>query len=120
MKCNKCGIDKPIEEFYNGRRACKGCIKEYHKKNAELIKEYHKKNAEQIKEYQKEWRKNNAEHIKEQKKEYNKEYSKNLSDGYIKRELKNKGYPPNQITPELIEVKRLIIKTKRLCKTSQS
>ena len=109
MKCNKCGIDKPIEEFEKGRSVCKGCKKERQK-------EYYKENAEQIKEYQKEYAKKNAERIKEHKKEYR----KNLSDGYIKQEFKHQGYPPNQITPELIEVKRLIIKTKRLCKTSQS
>ena len=140
MKCNKCGIDKPIEEFYNGRRACKGCMKEWHKEyyknNAEQIKEYakeyrkeyakknkdyikeqkkewYKENAERIKEHKKEWRKKNAEHIKEQKKEYNKEYSKNLSDGYIKQELKHQGYPPNQITPLLIKIKRVQIQIHR-------
>ena len=121
MKCNKCGVDKPIEEFYNGRRACKGCIKErrkeYDKKNKDYIKEqkkeWYKENAERIKEHKKEWRKKNAEHIKEQKKEYNKEYSKNLSDSYIKKDLKNQGYPPNQITPLLIKIKRVQIQIHR-------
>ena len=113
MKCNKCGIDKPIEEFYNGRRACKGCSKEYYKKNAEQIKEYAKEWRKKNAEYKKKWCKNNAEYKKKWQKEYNKEYSKNLSDSYIKKDLKNQGYPPNQITPLLIKIKRVQIQIHR-------
>jgi hypothetical protein len=45
-----------------------------------------------------------------------------LSETYIKKQLKKEGYTDGQMKqyPELIEIKRIIIKTKRLCKTSSS
>ena len=42
-----------------------------------------------------------------------------LKNTYIKAKLKAKGFLNQQITPELIEVQRIISKTKRLCKTSK-
>ena len=38
-----------------------------------------------------------------------------LSDGYIKERLTKQGFKNEQITPELIELKRITLKTTRLC-----
>ena len=38
-----------------------------------------------------------------------------LSDSYIRRALVVQGFKNEQITPELIELKRITLKTKRLC-----
>lgn len=44
-----------------------------------------------------------------------------LTDYYLKKQLKKDGFTREQISqyPELIETKRILLKTKRLCKTSQ-
>jgi len=42
-----------------------------------------------------------------------------LGNSYLNKCLTQKGFTKEQITPELIEVQRIIIKTKRLCKTSK-
>ena len=39
-----------------------------------------------------------------------------LSDGYIKDQLRGQGFKNEQITPELIELKRITLKTTRLCR----
>ena len=38
-----------------------------------------------------------------------------LKDRYLIKLLKNQGFKNDQITPELIELKRITLKTKRLC-----
>ena len=106
--CTKCGTEKPIEEF--GKCWCKDCIKSYNKSyhQSEKYKEYQK--SEKYKEYQK------SEKYKECQKSYNQ--SENNKVRQIKRYLKKQiGEAP---PPELVEVKLLINKTKRLCKTLKS
>jgi hypothetical protein len=88
--CSKCGVWKPLEEYYkkkgskDGRRsACKECYKEsckrWRENNIEYRKEYEKQwrenNKEYTKEYQKQWRENNPEY-KKQWRENNKEQIK--------------------------------------------
>lgn len=68
-----------------------------------------------------EWKKGRDERErkeKEYRKGYNKRKSNELLDGYIKTLLASEGFPRESIkqNPELIETKRLIIKTKRLLK----
>lgn len=63
----------------------------------------------QIKEKQK------KDYDKEYRKKYQKKIKENLSDGYIKARLVGEGVPKQKINeyPEIIEIRRLIIKTKR-------
>ena len=120
---------------------CKTCTKEtskaWSKNNKEHIKEINKiwyeNNKERIKEASKIWRKNNKEHIKEinkiwyennkeRIKEKNKKYIKEIMIPYIIQRLcKNKKISRSIIKqyPELIETYKIILKTKRLWKTSQ-
>lgn len=70
-----------------------------------------------------EWYKNNKDKVRIGRTKIEQRRRNNLSDRYIKRLLREKsGFTTDQIkdNPELIETKRIIIKTKRLCKTSQS
>ena len=111
----------------------------------EYQKRYKKENREKIREQEKERRKKNPEKFKINKLNYrkrhpekDKEYARNnpeisrtkskkgreeLTDNYIAGRLTyNTNLTCSDVRkhPELIEVKRQIIKTKRLCKTSQN
>jgi len=81
-KCNKCGIEKNINDFYKGNAKCKSCKIQYQKNysldNKETIKEYkhkwHIDNIIKVKKKKKENYVKNKEHIKEKSK---KNYSLN-------------------------------------------
>ena len=62
------------------------------------------------KEYDKKYREANADKIKNNAKKS----ILTIDDRYAKSLLKLNGFPKESITPELIEVKRIILKTKRL------
>ena len=109
-KCSKCGEVKPINEFYKHKKQkdglsiqCKCCVKEYYKKH-----------LKERREYQREYRKEHREYINK----YNKEDIVLLKSWYIKSKLISLGWEKEDITEEIIETKRNIIKTKRLIKLS--
>jgi hypothetical protein len=89
--CTKCGAVKPLSEFPYKRHQCKKCA---HKIN-ELTR---KKNG---------------------KKYFKSDFSKKIhkqSEVYVKNLLINQGFTRDQITPELIELKREQLELKRLSK----
>ena len=101
--------------------------KKYRDANKGVIAEKAKLNHEKIKAYQKEYRKANLIKLKEY--QYDNRFRitqrakekqlleiKNLSDNYIKSKLRRTGFKNEQITPELIELKRITLKTTRLCR----
>ena len=89
--------------------------------NTEKIKKYYENNADKIKEKSREYYAHNSINVNKCNAEYKKEFIVNLKDEYIKGLLRCQNYPQELINnPEFIEVKRLLIKTKRLCKTSQN
>ena len=105
--------------------------KEYRLKNKEKIsekdKEYRLKNKEKISEKAKEYRLKNKEKISKRMKEYvaknielyrryNRKKTECVSDYYVKRILLQTGFIEEQISPELIELKRITLKTERLCR----
>ena len=64
------------------------------------------------------WRKNNKDHHLELKKAQRKRERENISDSYCKKILRLKGFSSDDIQNKgLIEVQRILTKTKRLCKT---
>ena len=83
-----------------------------------IKQEYYKDNKMQILERQK------ISYLKHREKRisYEKLSSENLDDRYMKKHLLKIGYTRQDLrkNPELIESHKLIIKTKRLCKTSQN
>ena len=108
--------------------------KKYREKNVEYfkkyMKEYRDKNKDTLNDKNRKYKKTNGKRIREKHKksllEYGKMYGKKrraeLDNGYMQERLQKIGFSKEAIKqhPELIEVERLIIKTKRLCKTSQS
>ncbi len=88
--CNKCGIEKPIDEFElradtkKYRNTCKICRKEYsskwHKDNIEHIKEYNEKNKEHIKERSKKYYQEHKEHLKKYSKDFRDSHSEHYKD----------------------------------------
>ncbi len=135
--CTKCGIEKEAttEFFYKLRNKlnnrCKVCCIKY---SSEYIKinplSKEKKHAAYIKSKEKGWRSiwNKSEKKKIQKQKFAKSLKgKEFFIKYKETETYKKclivsnmirdGIPKEVITPELIELKRIIIKTKILCKT---
>ena len=116
---------------------CKECQNEkariFRAANPEKMKIYY--SSEKRAEYDKKWRQNNKEKVriiqkrcyekngtKEWFKLYINDYRKELRVGYVNRTLLDKGFSKETIkeNPELVEVQKLIIKTYRLCRTSQN
>lgn len=145
--CGSCGIEKDIGNFSKNKSkrdghnsTCRDChrihIKDWYDSNKEKcmassLAWYHK-NKEHVRKRGAKWAKNNPEKISNSMRRYylkHSEEQKNkskitgpkarheLQNNYVKAKLKAKGFVDEQITPELIEVQRLILKTKRLCKT---
>ena len=145
-RCSKCGEGKPLSEFYTSKNYstgyatyCKKCsriaAKEWREKNKERAKEisqnWNKANKEKVLEQNKKrckkWRSNNREKANAKSREYKKKNREiinvgerkrreNCSPCYIKSKLKRQGFIDNQITPDVIEEKRNIIKVIRIIK----
>jgi hypothetical protein len=142
--CRTCNQKKTLESFSNHKREkdgkyyeCKDCKNNKHKdyskkfrktekykvvRQSEKYKVYHQdyikkyQKTEKHKEYQKYfWQLNTT-------KEFKKNQTQNLDYDYLRDTLRKKGFLLEQIknNPEILEVQKLIIKTKRLCKTSQN
>lgn len=116
--CNICHETKPIESFGIGKRYkhgirpnCKECLNT----NAQIKR---KENPEVNRKYWERYRKSEKGKALNRKKLTKRRQV--LDRHYVKEVLKKCGIPEEIITKELIEVKRMIIKTKRLCKTLQS
>lgn len=135
--CNKCGEEKELSLFKKQksikcgvRPTCKKCANDYNSKwvfkNKEKTlasqRKSHLKNIEHHRARGREYYKNNKEKILQYWLPWQKLQIDKLSDFYIKKKLIRSGFTKEHINEnkELIEVKRLIIKTKRLCKTSQN
>jgi len=95
--------------------------KRYHSgdkcKRTELMKIYRIKNIDKIKDKKIKYYNTNRDSIRLKASEDQKYNVSILSDKYIKHRLAILGIPKEPITPELIELERIIIKTKRLCRT---
>lgn len=113
---------------------------DWEKKHPDNLKakaqKYRKKNPDKVKKWRTDWinrKPENKTKVKNYLKLYSKDYGKKNNEKikalctyqrdelyycYINAKLKRQGFKKEDITPELIEVKRLLIKIKRLCKTS--
>lgn len=114
--CNRCQQEKPTNKFPKNKRTNtnNGAVYEtiYPKCNKCLYAE--KRNQFIVR--QEKFRLSNKEKIKQ----YRIKYYSDVPEAYVKQKLIKSGFPSELITNELIETKRIIIKTKRLCKTLQS
>tara|TARA_R110000765_G_scaffold334538_2_gene424928 strand:- start:939 stop:1331 length:393 start_codon:yes stop_codon:yes gene_type:complete len=127
-KCSRCKIEKE-KDFFTKRKSSKDGVNGRCKNCCSLVfNKWAKKNKEKQKKRCKDWHVNNKEHSRNYAKEYNKKRSynsiitnrkkqvNNLSDSYVKACLKNE---KKHITPEIIKIKRIIIKINRLTKQKQ-
>ena len=78
----------------------------------EYMRKWRAENAEKIKTHNTKYRAKNAENIKTS----NAKATSSLASHYVKRILVSQGFKNEQITPELIELKRITLKTTRLCR----
>lgn len=121
--CNVCGRILPLSEFHKKSiakdghtNACKVCVSVKSLKYRNSIefkikqKEYNQTYKEKIALRRKKWRENNPEKIKK----YNKNFGKSLKKSYIVKLLLQMGFSREDITLELIETQRTIIRTKRI------
>ena len=132
--CTKCKEEKPLFLFNKRKNGvyprCKECcciiLYELRQRPGQKEKhtlysiEYRKKNPELTKSCSKKYRRNNKEKLNIKSKKYNAIIRNELGDSYVKLQLTNQGFLKDQITPELIELKRIMLKTKRLCQQLQN
>ena len=110
----------------NNPENIKAIARKYRQNNKEKIKievnEWRQKNREKEELTRRKYRKNNPEKVKAYEKKCKTKQVFELRNAYIRATLIRRGFTNEQIQhyPELIETKRLIIKTHRLCKTLQS
>lgn len=143
--CTKCNEAKPYRAFSKDRSKrdgyksnCKTCFNSYMGKRKKHFQEYdrvyYQKNKQQIEQRKKAYRENNKEaiaaygqayyeankaEILQQKKRYKQKIRSRLSDEYLKSQIMKTDWPfgRDEITPELIERKRLEIQLHRTIKS---
>ena len=98
--------------------------KEYRKNNLDTVarknKMYYENNKEKTLNHNKEYRKNNPEKTKQAAKRDYDRSSNNLTDRYVRNIIKRHYGTVKEIPQEIIELKRIIIKTYRLCQQLQN
>ena len=117
--CKVCGRILPLSEFHKQSvtkdghtTACKVCVSVKSLKYRSSIefkikqKEYNQTHTS----YRKKWRENNPEKIKK----YNENRVKSLNKSYVVSLLLKTGFSREDITLELIETQRTIVRTKRI------
>lgn len=113
------------------KERCREWYKNNKERAIELSKKFAQKNPEKVRGYKIKSAQKNRVRKLEQAREYNKNNPDKrrmrkrnsvamLKSHYVKEILVKSKFPKEHITPELIEVKALIIKTQRLCKTSKN
>ena len=93
---------------------------EHTEQSAIRHKEYSKLNRDSIKKKHKEWETRNIEKIREYERRRSINRVSELQPKYIRGILKQQGFNPEDITPDLIEIKRAIIQINRKVKQSKT
>lgn len=128
--CNKCK-NQMTKDWFDKNKDYK---KKWRKENPEKVKEenlrakprtdeWRKENKKTLKEKKAKYRLKNIEYIKSKKPDEEKKAREELQDNYVISQITKRSNLTSKDVrkyPELIEIKRLIIKTKRLCRTSQN
>ena len=90
--------------------------KEYNSSFAEIRREKEAAYSQRRRELYEAKKAKDIEAFRERQRASKREGVASLSDGYIKDQLRGQGFKNEQITPELIELKRITLKTSRLCR----
>lgn len=108
-RTRKWRVDNPekVREYDRKYRA------DNHEKILEYGRKYYAENSERYKKYSRKWHAANPEKVREIRR-YKREI---LSDGYLRRQLKQRNLP---VTPETIDYKRIQLKLYREIKNQQN
>lgn len=108
-RTRKWRVDNPekVREYVRKYRA------DNHEKILEHGRKYYAENSERYKKYSRKWHAANREKVREMRR-YKREI---LSDGYLRRQLKQRNLP---VTPETIDYKRIQLKLYREIKNQQN
>ncbi|MES2620220.1 MAG: hypothetical protein V4615_05140 [Bacteroidota bacterium] len=147
--CSRCGEEKPLSEYYiiydKHVARCKVCFnndcKSYVERNKEKRKKYqddynkanrdkqivHKRNYQKkakdiLRQKGRKRYEENRDRLLAQTKVKQKQYAEELHDCYMRNHLRKLGFKKQEVEqfPEIKETVKLIIQTKRLCKTLQN
>ena len=129
-KCTKCGEVKPLSEFYKDKRATNGRQSECISCHNKMTQKWNKEHPDSVRKTNKKWYSlNRLDELERAAKYYaeNPEVTRrckkkavlNLSERYIKEALIHTGFHKDQITPDLIEMKREQLQFHRLNKEFQ-
>jgi hypothetical protein len=126
--CIRCKEKKDYRSFCKDRTKkdglqsyCRKCLREYHrikyldgadKYYKKKQKEYKKRFPEKVKAWKKKYCNENADYLNAK----HKEHREKLSSYYVRDKLKRQGFLPENITPEIIDIKRNLIKMQRIFK----
>lgn len=87
--CTKCGVEKPLGEYYKDRRAKDGAYSECKSCSYERTKQYAKANPEKGKKARLSWKTKNPERVKEIKRRHYLNNSEKAKEGTRKWKIKN-------------------------------
>jgi hypothetical protein len=140
--CSKCGLEKNESEYYKKKSCkngimnmCKSCFSINQKRPQRLNaqKKYYENNKKKCLDAYKKWATDNPEKVNKNWKTYRDSHKKNrldsalkarveMKDWYIKQSLRAKGFTDEIMKQNnnILSVQKIIIKTKRLCKTLQN
>ena len=126
-RCKMCANESTKEWQQNNREKHLKLCMDWYRNNVERHNkkrtEWKDNNPIKVREMWALWKVNNPEKSKESRIKSDKKAIETVADSYVKNVLiYSRGFTKEQINqyPEIIETERLIIKTKRLCKTSQN
>lgn len=126
-RCSKCGEKKDINEFYKRKKSKDGLMSCCKSCSLNNTKKYYLRNKTEVLKKRKIYQQTNKIIISKQKKLYEinnrgkrrereKNCAKENKDRYMKKLLRRQGFNKEEITEEIITLKRGIIKNKRVIK----
>jgi len=120
-KCRICDIEKPTDRFRRNGKICRKCANVRNEKNRlKWINDNREVANIRTQEWKEKTNYKKSDSYKENKVKQRRKGIEKLSRSYVYTVLYSKGFKPEYINEELIKLQTIILKTKRLCKTSQN
>jgi hypothetical protein len=117
-KCKKCRLECRKKYVQENKIKIAKTAKKYREENKIKLLKYQRKyvqeNKIKIAKHNKKYKEKNKIKIAKYNKKYFQEIKENLNGQYLKILLEKQGFSKEQMTPEIIELKLILIKTKRL------
>lgn len=121
-RCRVCQAEDSLDAYYRNRDKLKIYRKEYNKKTrlhqSQKAREKYRENPLKAREKNKKWQKNNPEKVRVMNRAKGRRHIQEVSDCYVKSQLRHQlGIYAQDVTQEMIKIKRLIILNTRLSKS---